>query len=68
MDIVDFMTCKIDHDIPGTVPREWCRHCFPGLNSTPYRKALDKIVAPVINEKLKRKQDRRERNRVRRTA
>jgi hypothetical protein len=60
--------CRIDHDLPGSVPRELCRHCFPSRNQTPYKTALDKIVAPVVNEKLKRKQERRERNRIRKTA
>jgi hypothetical protein len=64
----DGMTCKINHDIPGTAPRELCRHCFPGLNATPYKKALDAAPTRVVDEKLQRKQARRERNRVRHTG
>ena len=60
--------CRIDHDVVGAIPRALCRHCCLDHWKTPYKTALDKIVAPVVNEKLKRKQERRERNRIRKTA
>ena len=50
------MTCKIDHDIPGTVPRELCRHCFPTLARSPAARAeLDRADAAkhAIKEALR---------------
>jgi hypothetical protein len=32
-------TCRIDHSLEGTIPREFCRGCHPKLNMSAVRRA-----------------------------